>query len=460
MRKFGIMRWLSALSVIIFVLVGTMVGIRHTAMGAEFWAATYGGISSDEGAFIQQTTDGGYIMVGTTDSFGAGSADFWILKLDNSGRITWQKTYDTTGSDEAFCIKQTTDGGYIVGGFTSPGEGYYDLLILKLTSTGDVTWQKTYGTARLDFIGETFNSIQQTSDGGYIVLGDTPGDVDLWVLKLDSTGNVSWQKTYGGPNGDSGESLYQTGDGGYIVLGKTASFSAGANDVWLLKLDSSGGVTWQKSYGGDGEEDVTAFYQTNDGGYIVAGPTESFGAGDRDVWIVKLDSVGDVTWQKTYGGISGESALSVYQMSDGNYIVGGYTGSFGAGSADTWVFKLDSTGGIIWQKTYGGAGDDAAFSLQKTTNDGYILTGLTTFFGAGDSDVLVFAIDSNGNIPGCALQGVSNAQITTTNVVEVDSTATVNDTNVTITTPSVSVTNTSVTPNYICGESSFMLWTK
>jgi len=252
------------------------------------WAATYGG-DKDDRANIQQTSDGGYIMAGETESFGAGKGDLWVLKLRLDGTIDWQKTYGGASSDWANFVQQTSDGGYIVAGSTySFGAGKGDLWVLKLRPDGTVEWQKTYGGDYMDIAG----IVQQTSDGGYIVPGATKsfgaGGGDLWVLKLRPDGTVEWQKTYGGDSKDWTLFVHQTSDGGYVVAGGTSSFGAGGGDLWVLKLGPDGTIGWQKTYGGNHDDGGGIIQQANDGGYIVSGTTESFGAGKRDIWVLRL----------------------------------------------------------------------------------------------------------------------------------------------------------------------------
>jgi hypothetical protein len=227
---------------------------------------------------------------------------------------------------------------------------------LKLDGSGNVVWQKTYGGTGQDGA----SAIAPTSDGGYVVAGSTNSfgaSDDVWVLKLDGQGNVVWQKTYGGTSFDAASAIVPTSDGGYVVTAEAVSFwvsGAGASDVWVLKLDGSGNVVWQKAYGGTGIDAARAIAPTSDGGYVVAGVTSSFGAGDFDVWVLKLDGQGNVVWQKTYGGAGRDGASAIAPTSDGGYVVAGSTNSFGAGASDVWVLKLDGSGNVVWQKTYGG----------------------------------------------------------------------------------------------------------
>ena len=383
------------------------------------WARTYGGSQNDAAESIQQTSDGGYIVAGETVSFGAGAGDIWVLKLSSTGTIDWQHTYGRSGSDWADSIQQTSDGGYIVAGTSwSFVAGNYDIWVLRLSSTGTIDWQHTYGGSGDDHA----SSIQQTSDGGYIVAGSTSsfgaGDYDICLLKLSSTGTIDWQHTYGGSKLDRVISIQQTSDGGYIVAGETVSFGAGVGDIWVLKLSSTGTIDWQHTYGGSGFDWANSIQQTSDGGYIVAGISYSFRAGNEDIWVLRLSSTGTVDWQHTYGGSGFDDARSIQQTSDGGYIVAGTTSSFGAGYYNIWVLKLSSTGTIDWQHTYGGSNSDYARSIQETSDGRYIVAGSTDSFGAGEfSNFFILKLLPDGDIdPLCGFIGSSNASVLSTSV--------------------------------------------
>jgi hypothetical protein len=414
----------------VLVLILSIICITATiSYSQEYWAKTYGGGTGyDRATAVQQTSDNGYIVAGYTDSFGAGNADIWLLKLDSSGIVQWQKTYGGTDIDAPWSVQQTSDNGYIVAGYTdSFGAGNADIWLLKLDSSGIVQWQKTYGGIADDYAF----SVQQTSDNGYIVAGSTysfgAGNDDIWLLKLDSSGIVQWQKTYGGTSTQYALSVQQTSDDGHIIAGCTYSVGTDSRDMWLLKLDSSGIIQWQKTYGGTDWDIAYSVEQTSDNGYIVAGDTDSFGAGLRDMWLLKLDSSGIVQWQKTYGGTDIDAPWSVQQTSDNGYIIAGNTFSFGAGGNDGWLLKLDSSGNVQWQKTYGGTDWDHAWSVRHTSDNGYIVAGYTDFFGTDNKDIWLLKLDSSGNIPDCNIIGSSDALVTDTTVVGVNTSITAVD---------------------------------
>ena len=361
------------------------------------WSRTYGGSSGDDYGFsVQQTTDGGYIVAGRTESFGPDVEKVYLVKADSAGDTLWTRTYGGGGDDWSFSVQQTTDGGYIVAGYThSFGDGSYDVYLIKTNSSGDILWTRTYGGNDYDVA----RSLQQTTDGGYIVAGFTGlliDDSDVYLLKTDSLGDILWTRSYGGSNLDGGYSVQQTTDGGYIVAGETESFGAGDPDIYLLKTDSTGDTLWSRTYGGSLSEWAQSVQQTTDGGYIVAGIT-GIPFHDFDVYVIKTDGSGDTLWSRTYGGGGDDRGFSVQQTTDGGYIVTGYTSSFGAGFYDVYLIKTDASGDTLWTRTYGGSGSENGFSVQQTTDEGYIVVGGTYSFGAGDYDVMLTKVDSLGN---------------------------------------------------------------
>jgi hypothetical protein len=253
--------------------------------------------------------------------------------------------------------------------------------------------------------------------------------VSLVALFTQYAYAVTFAKTYGGTGYDHAFSVQQTSDGGYIVAGVTYSFGAGNEDIILIKTDANGNIIWAKTYGGTDNDRVYSVQQTSDGGYILAGGKYSFGGSWVDIFLIKTDASGNVQWAKTYGGTSWYEAYSVQQTSDGGYIVTGYTLSFGAGNLDIFLIKTDANGNIIWAKTYGGTDDDHASSVQQTSDGGYIVTGITYSFGAGSADIFLIKTDANGNIGSCSIvQNVS---------------PTVNTVSPTVTTPSPSISSPS-----------------
>ncbi len=411
----------------------------HNPMSAISFAKTYGGTSYDYAYSVQQTSDGGYIVAGYTGSFGAGGWDIFLIKTYANGNVQWAKTYGGIDFDFAYSVQQTSDGGYIVAGDTrSFGAGYYDIFLIKTDANGNVQWAKTYGGTNDD----RASSVQQTSDGGYIVAGHTfsfgAGSYDIFLIKTDANGNVIWAKTYGGTDYDWASSVQQTSDGGYIVAGGTRSFGAG--DIFLIKTDANGNVIWAKTYGGTSAYSVQ---QTSDGGYIVAGAT-GFGAGGSDIFLIKTDANGNVIWAKTYGGISDDYAHSVQQTSDGGYIVAGHTFSFGVINVDIFLIKTDANGNVIWAKTYGGTSWDDASSVQQTSDGGYIVAGYIDSLGAGDDNFFLIKTDANGNIGSCSI--VRSVSPTVTTPSPTVTTPSLSVSSVSPTVNSVSITVTSQTP--------------
>jgi len=422
--------------IILFVLALLTMGVSSGAASiSQQWVKSY--LAGSMG-IINQTMDGGYIGAGYISSDSPWTS-ILVRKLDYNGEISWEKTYAYGDwMNEAYTMEQTSDGGYIVGGHTSSHDSYDKAWLIKLDSNGDITWQKTYNEVW------RFTSIQQTSDGGYIAGGDyieevTPGiqDNDLLLLKLDSMGNISWAKSYDLSLQEYVPSIQQTPDLGYIVMGNIR-LGLVEYDILLLKLDSSGGVSWQKRYGRDGLYRGFSIHYTTDGGYIIGGGNRVSGPGADDIWVLKLDQNGNILWQKTYGGYDYDYIFSLQSTPDGGYVVVGNTRSFGFGMSDILVVRLDGTGNIIWQKTYGGSDSDSGKYYGETMDGGSVVVGSSFSLSPAGNDT-IFKLDSNGDIPDCDIIGISDLEMFDTDI-------TGEDTNVTIESPPITVTATDSIP--------------
>jgi hypothetical protein len=369
------------------------------------------------------TSDGGYMVSGSinTDvSHGHGAEDMWVVKLNPAGIFQWQKVLGGSDRDQSFSIQQTTDDGYILIGSTDSdnsgdvgaNHGNSDIWVVKLNPAGAILWQKVLGGKGF----ETGRSIRQTTDNGYILIGstdsDNSGDVganhgnsDIWVVKLNPAGAILWQKVLGGTGFESGRSIDQMTDGGYILAGTTDSDNSGnvgsnhgKSDIWVVKLNTAGDIQWQKVLGGSGSEESFSIRRTTGGACVLTGSTDSDNSGDvganhgeSDIWVVKLNPAGAILWQKVLGGKGFDAGRSIEQSVDDGYILAGSTtsddtGDVGAnhGGSAIWVVKLNPAGGIQWQKVLGGNGFDAGRSIEQGKDNGYILAGNTNSGDTGD----------------------------------------------------------------------------
>jgi Bacterial Ig domain/Ig-like domain CHU_C associated len=395
------------------------------------WQKTYGGSDYDGFGYfdgvpkIINTTDGGYIFAGSTFSNDGdvtgnhGTWDYWVVKINSTGNIQWKKTFGGSLSENPNAIIQTSDGGYIFAGGSNSNDGDisnnhgdYDYWVVKLSSSGNIQWNKTFGGTNQDIA----MSIVQTSEGGYIVAGNSAsndGDVsghhgntgnlnfDYWIVKLSNSGNIEWQKSFGDSGKDEPFSIFQTTDGGYIVAGGSDSNGGevtgnhGNYDFWIVKLSSVGNIQWQKSFGGTNIDIARQILQTSDSGYIVVGDIKSNNGdvignhGLIDYWVIKLTNAGNIEWQKTLGGSHDDEPVSILPTSNGGYIVAGGSWSDDGdvtgnhNSYDFWIVKLSSTGNIQWQKSLGGTNYDFAYSIIQSTEKGYLIVG-PSFSNNGD----------------------------------------------------------------------------
>jgi regulation of enolase protein 1 (concanavalin A-like superfamily) len=306
--------------------------IKTDPNGNSQWQKTFGGSDIEYGNSVQQTSDGGYIIAGSSGPYFAGDPNVYLIKADPNGDSQWQKTFGGSNHDGGGSVQQTSNGGYIIaGGTMSYGAGWSDVYLIKTDPNGDIEWQKTFGGSGNDYS----SSVHETSDGGFIIAGYTSsygaGGSDVYLIKTEPNGNSMWEKTFGGSDEDSGNSVQQTSDGGYIIAGSAGLVPLYVPaDVYLIKTDPNGNSQWQKTFGGSNDDGGGSVQQTSDGGYIIAGTTDSYGAGQADVYLIKTDPNGS--------GRSGQ------QTSDGGYIIAGYTWSFGAEMADVYLIKTCSDG--------------------------------------------------------------------------------------------------------------------
>jgi hypothetical protein len=372
------------------------VADASTPSDSQCWSKTYGGtiFTGTEGAnSVVQTSDGGYALAGSAQP-STYDANFLLFKTDSSGNQLWSKTYPVSPEPpvaSASSVIQTVDGGYALVGqinfYGLGGNSGAPIVFRKTDSSGNLTSSNSWDSDS----GIAGPVIIQTSDDGYAIAGETYFS-EAWLIKTDASGHMLWNKTFDGA--DHAVSVVQTSDGGYTLACTTHFYDDG--DFLLVKTDSLGNPIWNKTYGAISDGWARSLIKTNDGGYAIAGSTDSFGAGNSDFWLATIDSKGNMQWNKTYGGTGDDNAFSVVQTSDGGYTLVGVTNSFGAGSSDAWLVKTDSVGNQLWNKTYGGKGFDGAFSVVQTIDGGYALAGDTDSFDA-DYAAWLIKTDALGN---------------------------------------------------------------
>lgn len=375
-----------SICVISFILILFSPAGSNYACGAEpleAWNKTYGGEYGDGAWSLQELNEGGYILVGNTATRGEGS-DLWLIRTDQSGNPLWSRILGGSGEDVGYSVLETKDGGFIItGSAKSFGMGEERLWLIKMDGNGSRIWDKTFG----GFVSSTGDggwSVSEASDGGYIVVGYTRslgnGGKDLWLLKTDDQGNKIWDYTYGGMRDDVGISVLQSRDGGYIAAGRTASFGKGGDDIWLVKTDFWGGETWNVTFGGSKDDAGFQVVELMDG-YALLGRTES-GTDSNRIILIRTDLSGREIWEKTYLGGSG---TSLQPTKDGGFIISGRIDSKESGR-DALIIKTDSMGGEEWRKIPGGRADDiGTFAVQNRDGD-YVLAGITSSFGSGSED--------------------------------------------------------------------------
>ena len=380
------------------ILQPTLSEKTANSNGELLWNKTYGGIMDDRGTCVIESSDGGYVITGFKHIGDNGDMDAWLIKTNKDGEEVWNKTYGGSTHEYGYSVAQTTDGGYIITGLYHTETAIFaDVLLIKTYPNGTQEWNNTFSGESTYDIG---NCVLQASDGGYIIVGQTGaigvnGNTNLWLIKANSTGDLEWQKTFGGPYADLGYWVIQSSDGGYVITGYTYSYDAGINkDLWLIKTNSTGDLEWNKTIGGGANDEGRCVVQANDGGYIIAGSTNSYGTDNQEVWLVKTDQNGNHLWNQTYGVSNWDEGHCVMQASDGGYIITGGINAVplvtmsirNAVVSDVLLIKTDENGNEAWNQSYGGTGNDMGNSVIQDSNGDYIVAGFTSTYGIGGSN--------------------------------------------------------------------------
>jgi hypothetical protein len=366
---------------IVLILLAFYLSCTFAEAPDTLWTKIYGGLADDEGSSVQQTTDGGFIVVGNTYLNGAHDKDIYIIKTTAQGNTVWEKTYGGAYHDLGVSVQEDNDGCYLIAGNTcSFGAGRTDVYLIKVDVNGDTLWTKTYGGTG-DDMGY---SIEKTNDGGYIIAGATssmglgiPNFLNVYLIKINKNGDTLWTRTYGGVYPDIGRSVQQISDGGYIIAGYKKDPFPGDWDVYVIKTDESGDTLWTKTYGGTGNDQALSVQETSDSGYIFVGSTSSHEMREPHFYIIKADVNGDTLWTKEHA--SGK-AYSVQQTSDGEYIIVGSIWSSAVGCHVVSLVKISVKGDTIWTRMYGcGIG----YTVQESSDKGYVIVGTSKPFHRG-----------------------------------------------------------------------------
>jgi hypothetical protein len=364
------------------------------------WTKTFGGGAMDRGYSVQECVSGGFIVAGHAYSFGAGVDDVYLIRTNADGNTLWTKVYGGVDTDWGCSLAECDSGGFIIAGVTgSFGAGHTDIYLLRIDAGGDTLWAKTYG-------GDTFDygfCVRECAAGGFVISGETEsfgvGYSDVYLIRTDTNGDTLWTKTYGGDAYDYGESVQECASGGFIIAGGTDSYGAGSYDVYLIRTDANGDTLWTRTYGGVDGEYGWSVAECSSGGFIVTGWTETSAVGGQDAYIVRTDADGNAIWTKNYGGYAYDAGYSVIECAAGGYVIAGEKWLYDTQwQMDIYLIRIDGNGDTLWTKNYGGANNERAYSIQECESGGFIITGWTDSYGNGDADVYLLRLNSEGGI--------------------------------------------------------------
>ncbi len=393
MKDSIIIKMIIILVIIDFSFTSLVLNVTVTEQDI-IYQKTFGGIKRDGAFSLIQTSDGGFALAGFTRSYGAGNKDVWLVKTDTNGLVLWNKTYGSSQNEEARSVIQTEDNGYLLACSTNSYDiGNEDVWLVKTDANGLVLWNKTYGGPRLDFV----RSLIHTTDGGFALAGFTidwidfvalgNGGGDMWIVKLDASGNIQWNQTYKGEKDERIYTIIQTLDGGFALAGRTTVSSDFNSEIWLVKTDFMGQIQWNQTYQGTMDETAYSLIQTTDEGFILAGISQIQFSLESDILIVKTDVYGSVIWSETYGGSADECTHDIIQTVDGGFAFAGYTNSYNTGHPDLLLIKMDVKGGVEWEQIYGEKEPELAYSLLQTADGGFAIAGISEASDMGEGDM-------------------------------------------------------------------------
>ncbi|MCP4583730.1 MAG: T9SS type A sorting domain-containing protein [candidate division Zixibacteria bacterium] len=379
--------------------VNTLAAILLTLMVSSalaqdtLWTRTYGGSRDEVARSIYPTSDGGSVIAGVSNSADRDGTDFYLIKTDADGEIDWSQSYGNDSNEDAHSVIQASDGGYIMAGNSQQyGRAINEIYLVKTNALGHLEWDRTYTPGEQSHLGLSACSILELGDGGYLIAGSAiqfgPVYGRFVLIRTDSSGDSLWSRTYAGSNfGAWASCLIETTDGNFIISGRNGFES------YLTKISDDGDVLWYQSYLLGSRSIASSIAQADDGGFIIAGTFLYSGEVQSDIYIMKTDENGNAWWTGPFGGVEDDSAYAISQASDGSYLIAGTTNSFGDGRSNVYLVRADENGGLLSTRTYGGVNDDGVSSMYRTNDGDFMVAGYTASFGAGSFDCWVLKID-------------------------------------------------------------------
>lgn len=380
----------------IITFISLAAGYAAAQAPDTVWTRAYGGYEADMGNAFIETSDGAFLIVGSTSSFGE-NGDIYLIKINSQGEWFFNYNYGGIGSENALSVVESYDGGYILSGYSRfYANNYNNLFLGKTDSDGNLIWSQVYVNSGSQDYGQ---SVLETSDQDIVVAGYTrhynPTNKNVILMKTNARGDSIWYHEYGSDGEDVGQSVVQTNDNGYVIAGWTTSYGIGSGDIYLIKTDSDGNQLWYRTYGYQNWEEASCVIQTSDGGFAIIGRTDSGGNGWWDVYLVKTDSSGTMQWWQTYGGDDWDGGHSVEETDDGGFLLGCYTFSFGAGDCDYYLIRTDSLGNEVWHKTLGDSSSDWGYSAIYASDGNIYFMGDSWSYGHGSVDIYLVKLQGD-----------------------------------------------------------------